>query len=344
MKPLRSVKNQYLGVNAHLHSYWQAVGGWSRFHTNHITDLLRALRPLLLPLGYDADIEPSLQIRRLDDAAPSRYPESDLTVYDLVRDRARQPRGDAPAAGVAELVLPLAAGLFGEPVSAREYGAIGVYEYVPGKLDRGEPIVWIELLSPSNKPGGRDAQEYFDKRLTVLESGIAFVEIDYLHDSAPTLRGLPSYRPRHGLAASDAAHAYRIAVLDPRPDLRSGIIQLSGFAVDTAFPTVSIPLSGADVLHFDFGPPYRKTFEETLYGLQLVDYAEPPANFDHYSAADRRRIALRMLAVVEAAAAGYDLETGPFPVRDVALEEALTLLDALVRERATTAERDEGAR
>ena len=57
MAPARSVRNQYLGINAHLHSFWQAVGGWSRFHTNHISDLLRMLRPLLLPLGYDADIE-----------------------------------------------------------------------------------------------------------------------------------------------------------------------------------------------------------------------------------------------------------------------------------------------
>ncbi|HEY8602006.1 MAG TPA: hypothetical protein VIL85_26505 [Thermomicrobiales bacterium] len=57
-----SARNQYVGINPHLHSYWQGRGGWSRFHTNHIADLLRALRPLLLPRGYDADIEPSLQI------------------------------------------------------------------------------------------------------------------------------------------------------------------------------------------------------------------------------------------------------------------------------------------
>lgn len=327
MAPLRSVSNQYLGVNAHLHSHWQAVGGWSRFHTNHLVDLLRALRPLLLPLGYDADLEPSLQIRRLDDAEPPRFPESDLTIYDLVGERARQPRV-GPAAGVAELVLPLQEGLFGEPLSEREYAAIGIYEYTPGKLDRGEPIVWIELLSPSNKPGGRDAQNYFDKRLAVLESGIVLVEIDYLHASAPTLRGLPSYRPRHGQPASAAAHPYLIAVIDPHPDLRRGLIHLSGFAVDAPFPVVSLPLSGDDRLRFDFGPPYRKTFEETLYGLQLIDYGELPANFEGYSAADRRRIALRMLAVAEAAGAGRDLEAGPFPVRDLTLEEALTRLDA----------------
>ncbi len=329
MPPLRSIRNQYLGINAHLHSYWQAVGGWSRFHTNHITDLLRALRPLLLPLGYDADVEPSLQIRRLDDAEPARYPESDVTIYDLDRGRARQPRGASPAAGVAELVLPLLEGLFGEPLSSKEYSAIGIYESVPGRLDRGTPIAWLELLSPSNKPGGRDAQDYIDKRLAVLESGIVFVELDYLHESAPTLPGLPSYRPRRGEPPAAAARAYRIVAIDPRPSLRDGTIRANQFDVDAAIPTMSIPLSGTDALPFDFGLPYRKTFEETLYGLQLVDYIELPQHFDRYNAADQRRIALRMLAVQEAAMAGRDLESGPFPGRDLPLDEALARLAAL---------------
>src|SRR5688572_2646696 len=107
MAPVRSIRNQYLGINAHLHSYWQAVGGWNRFHTNHISDLLRALRPQLLPLGYDADIEPSLQIRRIDDGGPDFRPESDVTIYDLDPARARLPRNALSAAGVAELVLPI---------------------------------------------------------------------------------------------------------------------------------------------------------------------------------------------------------------------------------------------
>jgi hypothetical protein len=326
---VRSIRNQYLGINAHLHSYWQAFGGWSRFHTNHISDLLRALRPLLLPLGYDADIEPSLQIRRIDDGGSQYRPESDVTIYDLDPTRARLPRGESQATAVMEVVLPLPDALFGEPLSEKEYGAIGIYEYMPGKLDRGEPIAWLELLSPSNKPGGRDAQEYFDKRLAILESGIAFIEIDYLHESPSTLRGLSSYRPRRGQAGSERAHAYRIAAIDPRPDLRRGVLRLSEFGVDVPLPTVAIPLSGDDSLAFDFGQPYRKTFEETLYGLQLVDYREMLLHFDRYSAEDQRRIALRMLATVEAARAGLNIEEGPFPTSDLTLKEALARLAAL---------------
>src|SRR5262245_50751774 len=66
--PVRSVKNQYLGINAHLHSLWQAEGGWNNFHNRHIGDLAGLLRQKLLPMGYTATIEESLQIRRLADS------------------------------------------------------------------------------------------------------------------------------------------------------------------------------------------------------------------------------------------------------------------------------------
>lgn len=248
MRPLHSIKNQYPGINAHLHSYWQGRRGWSRFHTNPIADLLRALRPALLPRGSDADIEPALQIRRLDDAEPPRFPESDLTIYDLDRDRAARPGESQSRAGVAELVMPLAEGLFGEPLSANDYGVLKIYEAVPGRLDRGAPIARIELLSPSNKPGGCDTRDYFDKRLSVIESGIAFIEIDYLHESPTTLRGVPGYSTRRGGPPYDRAHAYRIAISDPRPDFGRGTLRVSDFDVDAPLPIVALPLSGDETL------------------------------------------------------------------------------------------------
>ena len=170
-------------------------------------------------------------------------------------------------------------------------------------------------------------RDYFDKRLTVLESGIAFVAIDYLHESPTTLRGLAGYQPRRGgTRPDDDAHAYRIASIDPRPTFQRGTMRISDFDVDAPFPVSALPLSGDETLAFDFGPPYRKIFEETLYGLQLVAYATLPDGFERYSASDQRRIAARMLAVAEAAVAGQDLEAGPFPVTDLPREETLARL------------------
>lgn len=80
---IRSIRNQYHGINAHLHSYWQSKGGWHSFHGNHIADLLRTLRAALLPMGYTADLETSLQVRRLEQRISE--PESDVTIFDFDR-------------------------------------------------------------------------------------------------------------------------------------------------------------------------------------------------------------------------------------------------------------------
>lgn len=318
---VHSVKNQYPGINAHLHSYWQAVGGWSEFHTNHLTDLMRALRPILLPLGYDAGLERSLQIRRIDDQGDVQYPQSDVTVYDLNPAPIR--RSTPQPAGTAERVMAIPDALYGEPLSQRTYSAIKIYEIVPSRTNPGEPVVWIELLSPSNKPGGRDAQEYFDERLAIIENGIAFVEIDYLHEAPSTLRGLPRYRVRRGQEAEQGARAYRILLIDPHPDLQHGIVRVTEFDVDAPIPTIRIPLSGDDSLEFDFGAPYQKTLTETLYSLSLADYSQLLQNFERYSPADQTRIARRMLAVLQAARDGIDLESGPFPIEELELDDAL---------------------
>jgi hypothetical protein len=118
MTPVSSVKNQYQGINAHLHSYWQSEGGWNGFHTAHIGDLSKLLKACLLPMGYTADLEPSLQIRRLD--YPVGEPESDVTIYDLDPKRSLQPNmAHLPRSEV--LVLPIPELLDERPLSSTLY-------------------------------------------------------------------------------------------------------------------------------------------------------------------------------------------------------------------------------
>lgn len=75
--------------------------------------------------------------------------------------------------------------------------------------------------------------------------------------------------------------------------------------------------------------PYHKQYKEMLYGLEQIDYREFPLNFDRYSRADQTRIARRMLAVLEASQRGIDLETGPFPDKEIGLDEAVAQLEVL---------------
>ncbi len=327
MSPVRSIKNQYLGVNAHLHSFWQATGTWNRVHNAQITHLLEALRARLLPLGYVAEMEESLQIRKLGEDVPQR-PRSDLIIYDAAPRRAA---GPTHASSVAQLSV---AELLDEEEADHPYFAVSLHPLAPDRSP-GEPIGWIELLSPTNKGRGEAASAYLGKRRALLDSGLVFVELDYLHETPPTFARLLDYTdPRQHPAG---AQPYRIVVLDPRPDLRAGRASVHEFAVDAPIPSVTIPLSAGERLVFDFGLPYRRMFEGGFYGYNL-DYRTLPRHFDRYSAADQRRIALRMLATVEAAAAGRDLETGPFPVRDLTLEEALARLSEAREPEATAGE------
>lgn len=188
---VRSIKNQYLGINAHLHSYWQTMGGWHSFHGNHIADLLRALRAQLLPMGYTAELEASLQVRRLD--GPTQEPESDLTIFDPQPLRPFLPVEQRNTAS-ALVVLTVPEALQEPPLSEKEFAAIAVYQLGHRGRDQGAPVAWVELLSPSNKGGSQDAAIYREKRSQLIHSGLVFVELDYLHESGSTLGRLARYR------------------------------------------------------------------------------------------------------------------------------------------------------
>lgn len=321
MKPIRSVKNQYVGINAHLHSLLQNNGGWSDFHARHIIHIADTLKVQLRGMGYTVGIQESLQIKRL--AGSSSEPASDVLVYDSSSHRRTK-------SDLATLENPttIAELLAEAPVSDKPFRALLISEAKPTQTGRGKPVAWIELLSPSNKGYGDDARIYRRKRLDILGSGLVFVEIDYLHETPTTFPSIPVYRPPRKRTANPNTYPYHIAVLDPRTQFEKGPAWVDSFAVDDALPTTTIPLSGSDLLRFDFGIPYLKTFEEGFLGDE-VDYAEFPVQFEHYNRADQTRIAARMLAVLEAAQNGIDLETGPFPVQEKDMESALKQIETL---------------
>jgi hypothetical protein len=301
MQPIHVARNLYRGINAHLHSHWQAQGGWDTFHTNHITDLMRLMNAALEPLGYIADIEQSLQIRRAGQSIAT--PESDVTIYDTRPERPARSTAlpGAQAVAVREVMR------LDEELS--EYRAVAIYAAGQG---RGQPVAWVELLSPSNKPGGQDSDYYQQKRLRPLRSGVVFVEMDYLHHSAPTFEGIPRYA-----SAGLNGHPYLIVVVDPRPAFEDGVAFPYYINVDEPLPVVNIPLNAGDQLHFDFGAAYDKTLLETRYAARLVDYTQLPEAFHRYTEADQARILCRMLAVIEAGRRGDDLEHSAVPLPDV---------------------------
>jgi hypothetical protein len=328
MNAVRSTKNQYRGINAHLNStLQQPFEGWESFHAGHINDIARFMQRELVSRGYRVEIEKSVQIRRNDDIIGT--PRADVLITDP------QPkRGGGAAGGIwgqtATLeqveTLPITK-IMRLPEEELYYPALAIYRAEMARQKDRTPITWIELLSPSNKPGRRHGGSYDDKRLALLWSDIFVVELDYLHETPPIAADDESAENGSALAP-ETEHPYRIIVIDPRPTLRKGRVYRKAFDVDSPIPRMPIPLAGDDFIVFDFDPPYQRTFEEMYYGSD-VNYAQFPVNFSRYAAADQARIAARMLAVLEAAVAGADLETAPLPMPPISLAAALEQLAKL---------------
>lgn len=299
---IRSRKNQYIGVNAHLMSYLQTPGrenqpsSWPGFHAQYITYLAEFLNREL-PSGYLAVPEQSLQILGEYDEGFSPHEKSipDLTLF-------RQRAPSAPASGVVlaptwEILDDLA-----QP-EERFTAAIVIYEQ-SGVEPWGTPITRIELLSRSNKPGGANYRDYLKKRSAALRALMPLVEIDLLHESRSPVPRSPVY------PFAERSYPYSVTVSDPRYG-GNVLVQAYGFSVDAPFRDFPLPLAGKDTLAFNAGAAYQRAFEAVPWYL-VVDYAELPVRFETYSADDQARIRDRMMAVQQAHARGASLEDGPF--------------------------------
>lgn len=279
--------NPFRGVNPHLNSLLQTPGGeersslWPTFHSTHINHLADFLNQQL-PLHYTAYSEQSLQVRGVEwgDELIVRRPRPDVTVFrqsvgppsSVSSVLASPPTWEAPIASVVE---PLK-----RPVAV-------VIRMVEPDSVLGRVVARIELLSPSNKPGGSEAAAYDDRRVETLESGVPLIEIDYLHETRSVIADVPIY------SSDDGAVPYLIAVSNPRPSWEEGWVVVYGFGVDQPIATVPLPLADNDMLVFKFDEVYQHTFQARRYH-NLLDYTQLPTRFHTYSAKDQVVIQQRM--------------------------------------------------
>lgn len=271
--PVRSLKNPYQGIDAHLNSLLQTSGTdsspaiWHTFHTSHIGHIADFLNNVL-PINYMALSEQSLQIRTEDaEGVHLLQREPDVAVYGSASER----RMAATAAA-----LPLERALEETLDISEHFVKAAIIREIDEHDTFGQVVARIELLSPSNKPGHSGYDAYRKGRNEALYSFVPLIELDYLHETS-----LPFNEPR--------TQAFCIIVSDPRPSVNRGRAQLYNFDVDTPFPAVQIPLAGNDRLTFDFGAAYQHTHETARWG-RLIDYASLPARFETYSQADQERI------------------------------------------------------
>ncbi|MBI5670161.1 MAG: DUF4058 family protein [Chloroflexi bacterium] len=302
--PIQSVVNQYLGVNAHLQSYYQARGGWEGFHNKHIADLGEAINALL-PEGYIVDMEQSLQIReeRLDtgETAAIRL-KADVTIYQTSRTNLppNLPRS------AATLERPLLETLDGWDEDVY-YPALIVYQVEENIGGLGKPVTRIELLSPTNKTG-EAGRQYRDKRRAVVRSGLQLVEIDYQHETPSPVKDILLYPQQPG------SYPYSITISRPRPSIETGTSRTYAFYVDDPVPTIPIPLAENDEITVPLNTVYNRTYSSLRAYSFRVDYERLPERFERYSEFDQQRIHTRMALVADLYRQGVRLEDGPFPI------------------------------
>ncbi|MCC6615374.1 MAG: DUF4058 family protein [Anaerolineae bacterium] len=278
---IHSKTNLYPGVNAHLNSYLQEEGvDWESFHASHIEHIREALESILPP-NYYAVGERSLQVRGegFDIEVVSRT-TPDVTIY---QEKPTTLRTLTPEAATPTRTLPL----WDLMVAEDDYFTGIVIHHVEENRLPGRPVTRIELLSASNKPPRSHYAQYTMKRFETLRSGIALVEIDYLHESQPVWRRLPSYH-----RGDAGALPYMVVTSDPHSDYEEGkgVSQWYGFGVNQSLPRVAIPLVDTEAVTLDLGGVYNRTFESSrLYAL-VVDYALDPPSFDRYHADDQTKI------------------------------------------------------
>jgi hypothetical protein len=153
-----------------MNPYFEQKDHWLDFHTEFLSALRRLLAPQIGP-EYIVRLEEHVYVHGLPPVLRRRLGTADLK---LVQTGGGEPaqaavwRLDAPS----EIRLP-------EP----DVEKVPFLE-VRGRQGR-ELVTVIELLSPSNKRGGDDREQYLAKRRELLRSPAHLVEIDLLRGWSP---------------------------------------------------------------------------------------------------------------------------------------------------------------
>lgn len=274
-------RNLYPGVNANLNSYLQGkTGWWESFHADHIT-LLRMAIDEILPPNYFAASEKSLQISVLEALQEEvRRTRPDLSIY----QQAAAPRLPSAIMPVPTAVLPLVE----LETELEEETMRGIVIYAVQPSGDAQPVTRIELLSPSNKPNGTGWSLYRSKRRDTLRSGIALVEIDYLHESPPVNRLLPAYARQE-----PAAHPYLLLISVPGAETTA----YYGFGVDEAIPPLPLPLAGNEYVFVALGAVYDRTLSSSRAFITFADYSRDPERLHTFTPADQAQIAARLALI-----------------------------------------------
>ncbi|MHB8753273.1 MAG: DUF4058 family protein [Aggregatilineales bacterium] len=302
--PILSPINEFEGINPIVNGTLQTIPkAWVEFHRFHINDMQRHLAQVLRGTGYEARLASSLQV--FDPTDWGYRPMPRRTEPDVSIRRVHERHSFPTEAGYStpRLTLTVAEALNIDPTAYPAAIAVRRLEDIDDPF--GKAVVWIELLSPDNKPGGGHHRSYEDKRIDAIAHGQVLVEIDYLHRLRPIIDALSVYKPdRDGRVSGDARPFY-ISVIDPHHDSEKADIY--EFGPEEKIPMLPIPLDSQRIIPFNLDVAYDRTIKE-CYGRDVkdasvddyVDYAQLPVDITTFSQDDQNRIAARLDTIEKA--------------------------------------------
>lgn len=309
--PLKFQRNLYPGINAHLQSEVLAAGRWLGYH-NHIITALEASLNRHLPPGYIAVSEESIQMRRpdihIEATGESRHPPH----HDL-------PAPFQPDTRVEEHI-PEALLIQTEEEIEKPIG-IGIY--VERDHPDMPPLIWIEVLSPSNK-AGESLGKYIEKRREVLYRGTTFVEIDLIPGISTSLPAIPDYDTPGDETEHHPYHIWFINPVVTRDE--PGFFAHAAFTVSDTIPDIRLRLLDRDSVLMKLGEAYESMFATNPGWGRQTDYAIPPVHVENYvQFRDQVWIAGLMKTIAQQVEHGQDLNDPTLP-KPIPGSELLTTL------------------
>lgn len=137
-----------------------------------------------------------------------------------------------------------------------------------------EVVTLIEILSPSNKRPGWDAQQYLQRRKEIFASGTSLVEIDLLRDGDRLWYG-PEVTER--LAALDPAPEYVVLIQNAGKRSPRLTFDLFPAYLEKRLPVIGVPLRPAESdVALDLQFAFQEAYDSGPYRRGAVDYSQQP--------------------------------------------------------------------
>jgi hypothetical protein len=227
--------------------YLEDPAFWRDFHHRFLDDWCEAIAAEL-PDAYDARLDETVNLVRMEDALQKVYPDVAVT---------RKRGAPSTRLGTTTSALLL------EPTTIpHEYldeerqGRIEIFHRPDRTL-----IAVLELLAPTNK-NGDGFEEYRGKRRALLKQKVHLVELDLL---------VGGMRPPLSAPLPAGDYYFYISRVDKRPNC-----DVTSWRLRDPLPPMPIPLKAPDKdVHVDLAVVFRTTYERGRYARSL-SYGKKP--------------------------------------------------------------------